>query len=833
MTGIDRTDSIQFDLAPGISLKPSEYVYVRLESASIPIVQCNVNSSNNKLVLFYGASLTLTATIPVGNYTSGTDLAVAMNTISRSNPSLAGCICVLGDTKLLEDETTTDLKTSTYTMNHLLSEDVVSATTYQVTVLRYIPGQTQQRVFSWSSMDTPTIVVAKWKATVTPAVASHHSFIASADYGTFNNGIYYEVDRYSGSNASKNNLGQNVSTIINPFWNLNMPARPFPNVAQRAYIRSGIVVDASKRTTVEALGRSQRTNVRQIKYDITRFVDEQNIATIPYDPTLRFTLIVANSNLIFYAGGRAQNDDPYNIVDTLQTPLNFDQLVSMVIVNATVDSWLVTTDNIFGPMQVIVTPVFDPTVVAGIATKARPAFTSFTMVASTSKWQIANGCWWFDACGMNPFWKQRYSSFSNVQSFAGPDWTFSGEVKTFAVTVAHPKYSIWRLTVTKVQPDTTEYAMIVDMKLYTGCQHAKHASRLDDQYYSHEEWKSGEYWSLQICFTRDCHKAQLKKQTTNTMSTNNNKFKQDSTNLARASYLPLAEAAKYGDTLGYKLDAELSRPNTMVFIDRSSGQPVIVHRGSVTAKDWSHTITCQCGKIAQSGKSSVNNGESMWTLAGVISDSFRACFNSCFWHFCVSRIWGVSVIKVVAVREVAVFKATRASFGVYLEIFTILGKRILSYIKGRRPSGRGGALHPASGLLSDFVAAHPGVGLLICRLVCGGIKQDDAWAKDWFWRFHSYAMGSAEEARFDPFEERVEMPQGSLFVEVVADSLLGECEARRERSEGPDRKEFLQALWQLLLEFDKIHDYDDQADRVSNGNCDDVCKETFEGCFYD
>ncbi|KAJ1625116.1 hypothetical protein T492DRAFT_844217 [Pavlovales sp. CCMP2436] len=65
----------------------------------------------------------------------------------------------------------------------------------------------------------------------------------------------------------------------------------------------------------------------------------------------------------------------------------------------------------------------------------------------------------------------------------------------------------------------------------------------------------------------------------------NTKFKQDLTNLARASYLPLAEAARYGETLGYKLDTELSRPNTMVFVDRS-GQPVVAHRGSVTAKDW-------------------------------------------------------------------------------------------------------------------------------------------------------------------------------------------------------------------------------------------------------
>ncbi|KAJ1621507.1 hypothetical protein T492DRAFT_847007 [Pavlovales sp. CCMP2436] len=54
-------------------------MYVRVQSASIPIVQPNVNSTNNKLVLFYGTFLTLTATISVGNYTRGTDLATAMN----------------------------------------------------------------------------------------------------------------------------------------------------------------------------------------------------------------------------------------------------------------------------------------------------------------------------------------------------------------------------------------------------------------------------------------------------------------------------------------------------------------------------------------------------------------------------------------------------------------------------------------------------------------------------------------------------------------------------------------------------------------------------------
>ncbi|KAJ1616281.1 hypothetical protein T492DRAFT_850935 [Pavlovales sp. CCMP2436] len=64
-----------------------------------------------------------------------------------------------------------------------------------------------------------------------------------------------------------------------------------------------------------------------------------------------------------------------------------------------------------------------------------------------------------------------------------------------------------------------------------------------------------------------------------------NKFKQDATNLARATYMPLQQAAEFGKKIGYTLDTELSRPNTMVFVDQS-GQPTIAHRGSVTAKDW-------------------------------------------------------------------------------------------------------------------------------------------------------------------------------------------------------------------------------------------------------
>jgi hypothetical protein len=128
----------------------------------------------------------------------------------------------------------------------------------------------------------------------------------------------------------------------------------------------------------------------------------------------------------------------------------------------------------------------------------------------------------------------------------------------------------------------------------------------------------------------------------------------------------------------------------------------------------------------------------------------------------------------------------------------------------------------------EFNCAHPGVGLLFWRLVGGGIERDDAWAKAWFWKFHSYSVGGDDaEVEFDPFEERqpAEVPVVSQFVEVVLSSLFGVCEQRREASKQRGQKEFLQALWQLLLEFDKLRDYDDSVGQGHDGYWNDVCVE--------
>jgi hypothetical protein len=58
----------------------------------------------------------------------------------------------------------------------------------------------------------------------------------------------------------------------------------------------------------------------------------------------------------------------------------------------------------------------------------------------------------------------------------------------------------------------------------------------------------------------------------------------DTYDLLKSSYLPQSEAAKRMQLKGYNYDKDLSSMNTKVYV--KDNKPIIVHRGSVTAKDW-------------------------------------------------------------------------------------------------------------------------------------------------------------------------------------------------------------------------------------------------------
>lgn len=64
-----------------------------------------------------------------------------------------------------------------------------------------------------------------------------------------------------------------------------------------------------------------------------------------------------------------------------------------------------------------------------------------------------------------------------------------------------------------------------------------------------------------------------------------NNLRNDLGDLLKSSYLPQKEAAEKLGKKGYKHDSDLSTMNTKVFINEYD-EPIIIHRGSVTAQDW-------------------------------------------------------------------------------------------------------------------------------------------------------------------------------------------------------------------------------------------------------
>ncbi|KAJ1632006.1 hypothetical protein T492DRAFT_838770 [Pavlovales sp. CCMP2436] len=317
----------------------------------------------------------------------------------------------------------------------------------------------------------------------------------------------------------------------------------------------------------------------------------------------------------FFSGdiiGRSSTGDAYNIVDNLEL-LNSELLLSkesitILSCTAAADSWVIATNNQYTPFQVIATPAYDPTVINAL-NKVSPPFNNITLINADPNWPVTTGwkisqssyyqsnasfvgwkafdrldsTYWASAelaysfSGVGNQWVQieypeavkmvsheinpytsltvgvplqwalqgsnNNSTFVTVETFQFNSWQ-ANKVETFVTTQSHVAYKYWRITITLIRTaGAAIHAVLYELAFNSG-------------------WSIGLQHSLTM-----------------------NKFKRDSTNLARATYMSLPQAGEFVKTLGYTLDTELSRPNTMVFVDQN-GQPTVAHRGSVTAKDW-------------------------------------------------------------------------------------------------------------------------------------------------------------------------------------------------------------------------------------------------------
>ncbi|KAJ1640113.1 hypothetical protein T492DRAFT_832320 [Pavlovales sp. CCMP2436] len=401
-----------------------------------------VATGNDELVLPFDQTLFTAplayeaeAALPISLGQAVTKAVGVQWSFSSAKPISAGCIYVLGDTKLLQDEATTDPKASTYTINQVMPEDVVTESTYSV------------NVFS---------ATGKYVA----------SFIASADYGIFNNGIYYEVDRYGFAEDQRDiEIIRNVegSSSIAFYHQIHKPVIRICGGAFVSNAYSGLICPISRLNVLSNETRALTLN---------DFLEKRLPTTIGHDSYF-------SGNII----GRANNGDPHNVIDNLVT-LNTELISSKEVVNivsctAIADSWLITTDNQYNALQVIATLAYNPTSITAL-NKASPVFLTSTTFTSSDDWQVATG-WRVSSSSvyqnklairtrhqLNRLKTQRAKG-AIVKNFQFNAWQVN-QVEEFFMSVAHVPYKYWRITITLIK--TTGVAIhttISDISFISGC----------------------------------------------------------------------------------------------------------------------------------------------------------------------------------------------------------------------------------------------------------------------------------------------------------------------------------------------------------------------------
>ncbi|KAJ1622483.1 hypothetical protein T492DRAFT_846271 [Pavlovales sp. CCMP2436] len=581
----------------------------------------------------YGNPLAFVAdmTLPNELSTSAHKSLALQFSYTEAKPIAAGTVFVLGDSLKLEAETATDPKSSTYTMNLLLPTEA--------------------------------------------CVIDLDPF-----YGTFTGSAYF--NRNVGTDPSKNSLGlKPTNDAFNPTWYSNMPPVPFENVAQVAYFRGGIKMDGQNRIVAELLVTgTNSTTPYQRRYNITRFVDEQNTVRMPYNPSLKYTLFINSSNEnVFFAGvhevkqipnngllmttytqiyrpvirvcgstissaytgvispittlqvlsssernivlsdfgqkniqasnsknvkfeglyAKAANGATMDVVNTIERldskVFATEQYVNLLSCIPTENSWLVTTDNASGDLQCFVSPSYTLASI-DVFTKDSPSFNNNINIQTSQDWNNGDG------------WRVVSSStFQNNPLFAANS-AFDKRVDTWwgssEATYSSSGVGAQHLTLeypTAVRLSSIRFAGSTRYPGVTAATHWTIQASNDTNFVNIESfvktnWVSNQpagsdavimgnadgriinmigspmAWDYTIMLTK------------NGRIVNTGQYS-NSADLARASYLPLNEAEKFLGTLGYTLDRQLSREDTMVVVD-NRGQPTVIHRGSVSARDW-------------------------------------------------------------------------------------------------------------------------------------------------------------------------------------------------------------------------------------------------------
>ncbi|KAJ1636707.1 hypothetical protein T492DRAFT_835121 [Pavlovales sp. CCMP2436] len=690
------------DLAKGtlglVLTSASTNIWWQTEMAPRPFANTYMPSqTGTELVLpfdwsIFESPLTFVSELKLSNDLETTTNSIGLQfTLAENSSFIDRTLAVIGDTLKLQTETLSDPSSTTYTMKlrNLSLPDPLPILSVYLFRNSGSPNVNYERTFHWSPDDTPEQLIVKWNDQM-------RAFVDGVSFGhltlSFNSSTYkfspvfdynpaYGVPEgygwfsmWLGSDASKDHFGlERVPNFRNPGWS----AGPRPsNWSSSAEVQRQTVEDyrsSIKRKYTLILKRfidfsffSNETEVlRDTEAGSTRLWRNNCSSTRDVtldDFSLKIIQSAMNSNS-YYSGlfGKTVNGTTMNLVNSIERIedllYTLQEKINIVSCTATSDSWLITTDNPNGDVQINVVPAYS-TADIEVFIKNSPSFVNNINISTSVDWNNSDG--WrvissstfqnnaayaanaaFDKSS-STYWGSAEGTFTSAgvgsQSLtieypqplkisslrfegstrypgvtAPTEWTLSGSndttftdiqsyVKTnwssniaaaFDVTADHIAYRFYKVTFTKVTAGSgSTYVSVPDITFITV--HPIGAHLLSVEPVSTNTFKiimgnaegriinmvtsAMASWKFFITIFKGGRIVNSAMQ--------EDSFKRNAIDLARASYLPLDQAGTFGDTLGFTLDRQLSQADTLVYTDNRTGQPTIVHRGSTTPRDF-------------------------------------------------------------------------------------------------------------------------------------------------------------------------------------------------------------------------------------------------------
>ncbi|KAJ1632108.1 hypothetical protein T492DRAFT_838683 [Pavlovales sp. CCMP2436] len=331
--------------------------------------------------------------------------------------------------------------------------------------------------------------------------------------------------------------------------------------------------------------------------------------------------------------GKTVNGTTMNLVNSIERIedllYTLQEKINIVSCTATPDSWTITTDNVSGDVQINVVPAYSTDDIE-VFVKNSPAFVNNINISTSIDWNNSDG---WRVISSSTF--QNNASYAANAAFDKNSSTYWGSAEgTFttagvgsqSLTIEYPQ----ALKISSLRFEgSTRYPGVTAPTEWT-LSGSNDTTFTDIQSYEKTNWSSNiaaafdvttdhiAYRFYKVTFTKvtagsgstyvsvpditfitvhpiGAHLLSVYPMSTNTFKIimgnaegpmQEDSFKRNAIDLARASYLPLDQAGTFGESLGFTLHRQLSQADTLVYTDNRTGQPTIVHRGSTTPRDF-------------------------------------------------------------------------------------------------------------------------------------------------------------------------------------------------------------------------------------------------------